>query len=151
MTDQGASRDWSLFLQDMRQFCRKVTRYTAGLSAEEFASNEIVYDAVLRNLELLGEATKQIPGAQPAPFLDQATTDRPQGRQHRRNQHGSISVVHPSRALTDADSPAGEFLMAAHPVGVATLRESRSGEPSWLHMPISVGRTVPPWSATRNA
>jgi uncharacterized protein with HEPN domain len=61
LTDQGASRDWSLFLQDMRQFCRKVTRYTAGLSAEEFASNEIVYDAVLRNLELLGEATKQIP------------------------------------------------------------------------------------------
>jgi hypothetical protein len=72
LTDQGASRDWSLFLQDMRQFCRKVTRYTAGLSAEEFASNEIVYDAVLRNLELLGEATKQIPGAQPAPFSGQA-------------------------------------------------------------------------------
>ena len=68
MTDQGASRDWSPFLQDMRQFCRKVTRYTAGLSAEEFASNELVYDAVLRNLEHLGEATKQIPGAQPAPF-----------------------------------------------------------------------------------
>ena len=102
MTDQGTSRDWSLFLQDMRQFCRKVIRYTAGLSAEEFASNELVYDAVLRNLELLGEATKQIPGAQPAPFSGQATTGRPQGRQHRRNQHGSVSVVHPSRALTDA-------------------------------------------------
>jgi uncharacterized protein with HEPN domain len=45
----------------MRQFCLKVIRYTTGLSAEEYASNELVYDAVLRNLEHLGEATKQIP------------------------------------------------------------------------------------------
>jgi uncharacterized protein with HEPN domain len=38
LTDQGASRDWSLFLQDMRQFCRKVIRYTAGLSSQAMNS-----------------------------------------------------------------------------------------------------------------
>lgn len=37
-------------------------RYSAGLSAEQFENNELINDAVLRNLELLGEAAKQIPG-----------------------------------------------------------------------------------------
>ena len=33
-------------------------RYSAGLSAEQFENNELINDAVLRNLELLGEAAK---------------------------------------------------------------------------------------------
>lgn len=47
----------------MECFCSRVLRYTEGLSAEQFATNELVNDAVLRNLELLGEAAKQIPDA----------------------------------------------------------------------------------------
>jgi uncharacterized protein with HEPN domain len=45
----------------MQQCCAKVMRYTHGLSQDQFFSSELVYDAVLRNLELLGEAAKQIP------------------------------------------------------------------------------------------
>jgi uncharacterized protein with HEPN domain len=45
----------------MRKFCAKVMRYTHGLSRDQFLGNELVVDAVLRNLELLGEAAKQIP------------------------------------------------------------------------------------------
>ena len=45
----------------MQRFCSKVTRYTSGMNATDFEHNELVYDAVLRNLELLGEAAKQIP------------------------------------------------------------------------------------------
>ena len=63
MPEQRGARDWSLFLHDMQSFCDKVIRYTAGLSATQFADNELVYDAVLRNLELLGEAAKQIPNS----------------------------------------------------------------------------------------
>jgi uncharacterized protein with HEPN domain len=33
------------------------------MNAKQFAANELVTDAVLRNLELLGEAAKQIPDA----------------------------------------------------------------------------------------
>ena len=36
-------------------------RYTDGLTAEQFENQELIYDAVLRNLELLGEAAKRIP------------------------------------------------------------------------------------------
>ena len=61
MPEKAALREWSLYLQDMQGFCQKVIRYTTGLTGAEFERNELVYDAVLRNLELLGEATKQIP------------------------------------------------------------------------------------------
>ena len=61
MPEASGPREWSLFLKDMQQFCAKVMRYTDGLSQDQFFSNELIFDAVLRNLELLGEAAKQIP------------------------------------------------------------------------------------------
>lgn len=61
MPDPAGSRDWSLFLGDMQRFCSKVMRYSEDLSADQFEADELVRDAVLRNLELLGEAAKQIP------------------------------------------------------------------------------------------
>ena len=61
MPDRQGSRDWTLFLSDMQRFCSRVLRYCDGMNAEQFAADELVTDAVLRNLELLGEAAKQIP------------------------------------------------------------------------------------------
>ena len=55
MPDRQGSRDWTLFLSDMQRFCSRVLRYCDGTNAEQFA-DELVTDAVLRNLELLGEA-----------------------------------------------------------------------------------------------
>jgi uncharacterized protein with HEPN domain len=61
LPDLKEGRDWTLFLSDMQLFCSRVIRYCHGLSAEQFAAHERITDAVLRNLELLGEAAKQIP------------------------------------------------------------------------------------------
>ena len=47
----------------MQRFCSRVLRYCDGMNAEQFAADELVTDAVLRNIELLGEAAKQIPNA----------------------------------------------------------------------------------------
>lgn len=44
----------------MQPCCTKVLRYTHGLGQDQFFSNELVVEAVLRNLELLGSAAKQI-------------------------------------------------------------------------------------------
>jgi len=55
------SRNWRLFLQDMIESAGKVRRYAEGLSLESFQRNEMAYDAVLRNLEIIGEAAKSIP------------------------------------------------------------------------------------------
>ena len=49
-----------MFLRDMQIFCDKILRYTNGLNQQAFFANDVVLDAVLRNLELLGEASKQI-------------------------------------------------------------------------------------------
>jgi uncharacterized protein with HEPN domain len=40
----------------MWEASEKILRYTGG-----FVQNELVYDAVLRNLEVLGEAAKKVP------------------------------------------------------------------------------------------
>lgn len=55
------SRSYRLFLRDMLEACEKVMRYTEGLDFDTFVRNELVYDAVLRNLEVLGEAAKKVP------------------------------------------------------------------------------------------
>ena len=55
------SRSWELFLRDMLEAARKVSRYTEGRELEAFVVDEMAYDATLRNLEILGEAAKNIP------------------------------------------------------------------------------------------
>jgi uncharacterized protein with HEPN domain len=57
------SREWRLYVADMKACCQRIAEYTAGLSREEFLGRRLVYDATLRNLELLGEAAKNVPEA----------------------------------------------------------------------------------------
>ncbi len=55
------SRDWRLYWDDVMAACRKVQRYTAGLDKAQFRGDEKTYDAVLRNIEVIGEAAKNLP------------------------------------------------------------------------------------------
>lgn len=55
------SRDWIMYLDDMIDCCRKVIKYTGDADRKTFFSDSMAYDAVLRNLEILGEAAKSIP------------------------------------------------------------------------------------------
>lgn len=55
------SRDVSLYLDDIEKACRKLLRFTNGVSFKQFTHDEEKYDAVLRNLEVIGEAVKHIP------------------------------------------------------------------------------------------
>jgi uncharacterized protein with HEPN domain len=55
------SRDFKLYLDDIRESAEKVSRYTRGLSFDQFVGDEKTFDAVVRNLEIIGEATKHIP------------------------------------------------------------------------------------------
>jgi len=54
-------REWRLYLDDMIRFAAKVQTYTQGLTQAAFVANGVVYDATLRNLELIGEAATKIP------------------------------------------------------------------------------------------
>lgn len=55
------SRNYTLFLDDIRHSCEKVIVYTSGMSKDIFLADEKTYDAVLRHLTIIGEAVKQIP------------------------------------------------------------------------------------------
>ncbi len=55
------SRESRLFLEDIVACCDKVGRYTLGLTLDKFRATEMVVDAVARNLELVGEASKRLP------------------------------------------------------------------------------------------
>ena len=50
------SRDWTFFLEDILEAANKVLRYTNGLTLETFQRDELVFDAVVRNLEIICEA-----------------------------------------------------------------------------------------------
>jgi uncharacterized protein with HEPN domain len=45
----------------MLEAARKVSRYTSGRDLVSFTADEMAYDATVRNLEILGEAAKNIP------------------------------------------------------------------------------------------
>lgn len=45
-------------------------RFTTGMTRESFVADERTYDAVLRNLEVVGEAAKRVPDALRAEMPD---------------------------------------------------------------------------------
>lgn len=60
---EAAGREWRFYIDDMIAFAEKVVAYTAGLDQQSFVANALVYDATLRNLELIGEAAARLPEA----------------------------------------------------------------------------------------
>ena len=64
MSDHGgAPRAWAFYLDDMIGFAEKVLAYTNGLDQGRFVREDLVYDATLRNLELIGEAASHVAAA----------------------------------------------------------------------------------------
>ncbi len=54
-------RSVRLYVVDMLRAIEKIERFTEGLDLASFSSSELVVDAVLRNLEVLGEAARNVP------------------------------------------------------------------------------------------
>ena len=54
-------RDYTHYIQDMKEAISKILRYTEDVDYEAFCANELLMDGVIRNLEIIGEAAKKIP------------------------------------------------------------------------------------------
>ena len=54
-------RDYKIYLEDIRESAARIHEYTAILSREQFSQDKKTIDAVIRNLEIIGEAAKKIP------------------------------------------------------------------------------------------
>lgn len=55
------SRDWRFYFDDMKRSCEKIMRFVLGMDLAGLQKDERTYDAVVRNLEIIGEAAKRIP------------------------------------------------------------------------------------------
>jgi uncharacterized protein with HEPN domain len=54
-------RDYKLYLEDVLSAIGRIRRYVSGSSSEMLAGDEKTLDAVVRNLEIIGEAAKKVP------------------------------------------------------------------------------------------
>jgi uncharacterized protein with HEPN domain len=54
-------RDFQVYVEDIIEAINSIDEYTKGLTYEDFAADKKTVDAVIRNLEVIGEATKHIP------------------------------------------------------------------------------------------
>ncbi len=56
-----SKRDTRLLLEDIRQALRKISAYISGMDQPAFCVDEKTIDAVIRNISIIGEASKQLP------------------------------------------------------------------------------------------
>lgn len=54
-------REYKAYLKDILEAIRKIEKYTEKLSFDDFVEDDLIQDGVVRNLEIIGEAVKNIP------------------------------------------------------------------------------------------
>ncbi|OGY57442.1 MAG: hypothetical protein A3H67_02185 [Candidatus Buchananbacteria bacterium RIFCSPLOWO2_02_FULL_46_11b] len=55
-----SKRNIKLYLDDIKDAIGKIEKYSKNLSFNKFSKNNLVIDAIVRNLEVIGEAAKNI-------------------------------------------------------------------------------------------
>jgi uncharacterized protein with HEPN domain len=56
-----SKRSLGLLVEDIWESIEKIERYTKGMSHDKFQNDEKTTDAVVRNLEIIGEAAGRLP------------------------------------------------------------------------------------------
>lgn len=54
-------RDINLFIQDILENIKDIESFSKALTKEKFESNKLIQNAIIRSLEIIGEAVKNIP------------------------------------------------------------------------------------------
>jgi uncharacterized protein with HEPN domain len=56
-----SKRDWKILFADILESIGKIEQYTQGITFDEFIRDSMTIDAVVRNIEIIGEASKMVP------------------------------------------------------------------------------------------
>jgi len=56
-----SKREWKLFIEDIYKNAGKILKYMQDKTYNEFIEDEMLTDAIIRNLEIIGETVKHIP------------------------------------------------------------------------------------------
>ncbi|MHC4073633.1 MAG: HepT-like ribonuclease domain-containing protein [Planctomycetota bacterium] len=54
-------RELQDYINDLTEACEDILSFTEGMSYSDFAGDKKTVNAVIRSLEVIGEATKQLP------------------------------------------------------------------------------------------
>ena len=54
-------REWTLFVEDILESIELIENYVSDMEFKDFAKDRKTIDAVVRNFEIIGEASKYIP------------------------------------------------------------------------------------------
>jgi len=54
-------RDMKLFVSDIKESCEAIFEYVKYLDFDDFIKDRKTYSAVIREFEIIGEATKHLP------------------------------------------------------------------------------------------
>ena len=65
-----SKRDWKLFIEDILECIGKIEKYIEDMEFGDFESDSKTIDAVVRNLEVIGEASRNIPENMKAKYPD---------------------------------------------------------------------------------
>lgn len=68
-------RDEILFVEDILIFCRHIKSYVSGVDRTEFLANQMLQDALVRKIEIIGEAVKNISKETQSKFPEVAWSD----------------------------------------------------------------------------
>jgi len=55
------SKDYKEYIRDIIKSIKKIKKYTLNMDFSQFSSTDLVQDATIRNLEIIGEAIKKVP------------------------------------------------------------------------------------------
>lgn len=56
-----SKRDWKLFVEDILESIGLIEDYVGGMDFKDFSHDRKTIDAVVRNFEIIGEASRNIP------------------------------------------------------------------------------------------
>jgi uncharacterized protein with HEPN domain len=56
-------RDYKLYISDIKESIKQIEEYTKNISEKDFYNNKLIQDGVIRRLEIIGEASRNIPRA----------------------------------------------------------------------------------------
>ena len=54
-------REYKLFIQDIKECIEQIDEFVGNMTLEEFKADEKTSSAVVRKIEIIGEATKNVP------------------------------------------------------------------------------------------
>jgi len=56
-------RDINLFINDIKESIKNIEEFSRGLNKEKFSKDKLRQSAIIRQLEIIGEAVKNIPNS----------------------------------------------------------------------------------------